>query len=30
MVVVQNPGPYAGFDGRGNPELLRLVLDAAE
>ena len=29
IVVVQNPGPHAGFDGRGNPELLRGVLDAA-
>lgn len=28
VVVVQNPGPHVGFDGRGNPELLRLVLDA--
>ena len=28
IVVVQNPGPHGGFDGRGNPELLRSVLAA--
>jgi CubicO group peptidase (beta-lactamase class C family) len=28
VVIVQNPGPHEGFDGRGNPELLRLTLDA--
>jgi CubicO group peptidase (beta-lactamase class C family) len=30
LVVVQNPGPYAGPDTRANPELLRIVLESLQ